>query len=55
MSLYVFHFLIAMGMMVLPPLESEQNVMFLLSEPSCLDKRRAGGLAYYQEGDLRVS
>lgn len=55
MSSYVFHFLIAMGMMVLPPMESEQNVMFLLQDPSCVDKCRAGGLVYYQEGDLRVS
>jgi len=44
-----------MGMMVLPPMESEQNVMFLLQEPYCLDKCRAGGLAYYQERDSRVS
>lgn len=51
MSSDVSHFLIAVGMVVLPPVESEQNVMFLLREPSCLDKCRAGGLAHYQEGD----
>lgn len=55
MSSYVFHFVIAMGMMVLPPMESEQNVTFLLQEPYCLDKCTAGDLAYHQEGDLRVS
>lgn len=55
MSSYVSHFLIAVGMVVLPPMDSEQNVMFLLREPYCLDKCRPGGLAHYQDGDLRVS
>lgn len=55
MSSYVSHFLIAVGMVVLSPVESEQNAMFPLQEPYCLDKCRAGGLAHYKDGDLRVS